>query len=582
MLQSMLNDQQSKLLRDEKEELAEIRLALSQLNVPRKALDTLQQAILQLDELFLLVFVGEFNAGKSALINAILGAKVLREGATPTTSRVTLIKWGEQVGEQVVEQNFAIYTYPLPLLRELNIVDTPGTNAILREHERLTNEFVPRSDLVLFVTSADRPMSESERQFLERIRAWSKKVVITLNKIDILEEESTQAEVKDFTLQAATKELGFTPEFFPVSARLAQAAQAQSDPDRASQLRQAGRLDALVEYIHGTLDDTSRLRLKFASPLGVANHLVEQAQKDLSDQAVDLQEDKQAVTAIESVISGYDRELRSELGPRLAEVEQILSRLEARGLDFFDNTLRLIKIADLARGDRVRAQFEKEVLDNVPQQIEERVQHLIDWLVEKDLRQWQQVMNSLQRRQAHSTDSIAGMSSTPLDVRRRALIESAGKTAQTIIDTYDREQEARELAAEVEKSVAEVALLEAGAVGLGALVTFAITSSVLDITGLLAAGTLAIVGFFVIPFKRKQAKDRFKEKMQTLREKLITTLTAQFDQEAESSINRMKEGVAPYTRFVYGESERVEDALRRLEGLRQRISALSSRVDQIQ
>ena len=56
---------------------------------------------------------------------------------------------------------------PSELLRDVHIVDTPGTNAILREHERLTTEFVPRSDLVLFVTSADRPFTETERAFLE-------------------------------------------------------------------------------------------------------------------------------------------------------------------------------------------------------------------------------------------------------------------------------------------------------------------------------------------------------------------------------------------------------------------------------
>jgi small GTP-binding protein len=198
----MLTELQAKLLRDEKEALAEIRLVLSELDVPREALDMLQNAILQLDELFLLVVVGEFNAGKSALINALLGAKVLPEGVTPTTSRVTLVKWGEQVGEQVVDQSFALYTHPLPLLHELNIVDTPGTNAVLRHHERLTDEFVPRSDLVLFVTSADRPMAESERQFLERIRAWGKKVVMTLNKIDILQDQAAQSEVRDFVLQS--------------------------------------------------------------------------------------------------------------------------------------------------------------------------------------------------------------------------------------------------------------------------------------------------------------------------------------------------------------------------------------------
>jgi small GTP-binding protein len=577
----MLSEQQAKCLREEKEALAGIRLSLAELDVPREASDTLQQAILQLDELFLLVIVGEFNAGKSALINALLGAKILPEGVTPTTSRVTLIKWGEQVGEQVVDQSFAVFTHPLPLLRELNIVDTPGTNAVLRQHERLTVEFVPRSDLVLFVTSADRPMTESERQFLERIRAWGKKVILTLNKIDILQDQAAQNEVRDFVLQHAVKELGFTPEFFPVSARLAQAAQAEPDPDLRRQLRQASRLDALADYIHITLDDAARLRLKFASPLGVAGHIVEQTQSTLSGQSIDLKEDKETVDAVESVISAYDQELRSELGPRLAEVDNILSRLQARGLDFFDSTLRLTKIGDLARGDRVRAQFEKQVLADVPQQIEERVQRMIDWLVEKDLRQWQQVMTFLQRRQAHHAKQIVGEGGTPLDVRRGVLIDSVGKTAQTIVNTYDRDQEASELAAQVEKTVAQVALIEAGAVGLGALVAFAITSSALDITGILTASVLAIIGFFIIPYKRKQTKERFKKKMETLREKLLAALTTQFNHEAESDITRIKEGVAPYTRFVHGELERVDKALVQLMGLRQRISELSARIESI-
>jgi hypothetical protein len=372
----------------------------------------------------------------------------------------------------------------------------------------------------------------------------------------------------------AVKELGFTPEFFPVSAQLAQAALAESAPDQSAQLRQASRLDALADYIHVTLDDAARLRLKFASPLGVAGHIVDQAQSVLSEQAGDLSKDKEAVSAVESVIAAYDQELRSELSPRLAEVENILGRLQARGLDFFDSTLRLTKIADLARGDRVRAQFEEQVLADVPQQIEERVQRLIDWLIEKDLRQWQQVMTYLQRRQAHYADQIVGAGATLLDARRRALIESVGKTAQTIVETYDRNQEASELAAHVETAVAQVALIEAGAVSLGAQVALAITSSALDITGILAAGVLAIVGFFVIPYKRQQAKKRF-------REELLAALTTQFNHETENGITRLKEGVAPYTRFVHGELERTDRALRQLEGLRQRLSELSARVERI-
>lgn len=56
------------------------------------------------------------------------------------------------------------------LLRDVNVVDTPGTNVILERQQRLTEEYVPRADLVLFVMSADRPFTESEVDFLKYIR----------------------------------------------------------------------------------------------------------------------------------------------------------------------------------------------------------------------------------------------------------------------------------------------------------------------------------------------------------------------------------------------------------------------------
>lgn len=581
MHQSLLTDQQAHFLRDEKEALAGFQLALAEFDLPREALDSLQKAILQLDELFLIVVAGEFNAGKSALINALLGQKVLAEGTTPTTSRVTLVKWGEQAAEQVVDEKFTIYTYPLPLLKELNIVDTPGTNAIIRHHERLTDEFVPRSDLVLFITSADHPLTESERQFLERILTWGKKVVFVLNKVDIFEDDSALQEVRDFILKHTTKILGDQPQLYPVSAKLAQRAQSEPDPELRARLRNASRLDELEQFVSTTLDDSTQLQLKFNNPLGVAEHLGDQAGRFLAAQAEALNEDKKTATALETVITEYERELHNELPPRLAEVENILYRLEQRGLDFFNSTIRLTNVQNLVRGDEVRAQFEEQVLADVPQQIEDQVQRLIDWLVQKDLHEWQQVMSYLQRRRAQNLDHMVGESYGPRETRRVELIDTVGKTVQTIVESYDRNKEASELAASVEAAVAQTALLEVGAVGLGALVTIAVLSSTLDITGILAASTLAILGLFVIPFKRKQTKDRFKEKMLSLRTKLLSALTTQFSNESENAIARLKDGVAPYTRYVRCERERIDKAENILARLRQSISELRARIQAV-
>ena len=166
---------------------------------------------------------------------------------------------------------------------------------------------------------------------------------------------------------------------------------------------------------------------------------------------------------------------------------------------------------------------------------------------------------------------------SPSETRRRELIDTVGKSVQTIVESYDRNKEASELAANVETAVAQTALFEVGAVGLGTLVSIAVLSSTLDLTGILAASTLAIVGFFVIPYKRKQAKDSFREKMETLRTKLLDALTTQFGNESENAIARMKDGVAPYTRYIHGERQRIDKASSTLADLRQRISELRAR-----
>ena len=70
------------------------------------------------------------------------------------------------------------------MLHDLDIVDTPGTNSIERMEEEITRGFVPRADLVLFVTSLLQPLTASELDFLTHIREWGKKVVFVVNGTD--------------------------------------------------------------------------------------------------------------------------------------------------------------------------------------------------------------------------------------------------------------------------------------------------------------------------------------------------------------------------------------------------------------
>ena len=226
MLSRILSGAEDELLREERRVLAQLRTALARFDAAPEHQQALARSIEQLDELFLLVIVGEFNAGKSAFINALVGSRVAAEGVTPTTAQINVLQYGETLDRQVREANLHVITAPADILREIHIVDTPGTNAIIREHEAITAEFVPRSDLVLFVTSADRPFTETERAFLEQVRGWGKKVVVVINKIDILDGEGQIEEIRTFVAENARTLLGFSPEIFPVSARLALEGQA--------------------------------------------------------------------------------------------------------------------------------------------------------------------------------------------------------------------------------------------------------------------------------------------------------------------------------------------------------------------
>ena len=75
----------------------------------------------------------------------------------------------------------------------------------------------------------------------------------------------------------------------------------------------------------------------------------------------------------------------------MADIDRILLEMERRGHDYFDDTMRIGRVMDLLNRSRVQQGFEQQVVADAPQQIERKVGELVDWLVDADLRQWQDV-----------------------------------------------------------------------------------------------------------------------------------------------------------------------------------------------
>jgi len=572
MVKTILSKRQEDILKQERSLLSDLRVLLSQLDAEPEDQQALADSIRQLDELFLLVIVGEFNAGKSAFINALLGQALLEEGVTPTTTAINVLRYGESA-TRTMENGLWVQTLPADILRDIVIVDTPGTNAVIREHEAITTHFVPRADLVLFVTSADRPFTESERAFLEQIKNWGKKIVFVVNKIDILETAQQIDQVVAFVADNARALLNITPEVYAVSARLALRAK-QHD----ARLGGISRFEPLERYIRQTLDETERIKLKLANPLGVAARLIEKYAAGVASQQETLKIDGALIDDIERQTDVYQSDMERDFRYRLTEVDSLLYALENRGLAYFDDTLRLARVFDLMRTDTIKRTFVEQVVADTPQHIERSIDELIDWLVDQDLRRWQAVTTHLERRRIEHADRIVG-SLGQFEYDRSRLLDSVGRTAQQVIDSYDREAEAAQLAAVAQQAVAETGLVEIGAVGLGALLVAVISSTVWDVTGILLASTMAVLGLLVIPSRRKEAKQQLHEKIGRLRQTLTSSLTAQFEKELGRSLNRLTEAIAPYTRFVRAERARLDAAQNKLTATQDRLTALKAQIE---
>jgi small GTP-binding protein len=554
--------------------LAELRDALTRFGANAADQAALAASIRQLDEFFLLVVVGEFNAGKSAFINALVGQTVLQEGVTPTTATIHVMKHGDRAGEEIGDDGLRVITAPADLLRDVHIVDTPGTNAVIREHERLTTDFVPRADLVLFVTSADRPFTESERAFLEAIRAWGKKIVVVINKVDIFERQADTDEVVGFVRTSAQRLLGLTPEIFPVSARLALRAKSGAPATWA-----ASGFEALEASIAETLHESSRFRLKLANPLGVGQALARRYASIADERLTLLNDDVTVLDQIDRQLAVYTADLARGFELRMTAVEKVLVDMEARGHEYFEDTLRIGRVVDLLNRARVQKEFEERVVADAPKQIERRVAELIDWLIDQDFRQWQTVTTTVASRvRNHGSPALGAPDVGTFHADRTRLIDAVGREAQRVVDTYDKQREAEAIAEQARAAVTTAAAAGGAAVGLGTLVTLAASTAAADVTGILLASVVAALGFLVIPARRRKAKAELQQKVTALRERLTTALRTEFEQARDDSRARIEQAIAPYSRFVRAEHARWTEARTALVLLRDRAGTFRERL----
>jgi len=307
-----------------------------QLAIATPALVALAPAAARAAEAFdrplLVAVMGEFNAGKSSFVNALCGADVAPTGVTPTTATINVLRFGAKPETRVVRHDGSAESVPaqdaatflgglrdeearairsvdifLPVeaLRRVEIVDTPGLNAIRPEHERVARDFLRDADAIVWIFAAGQAAKATEREALAVARAAGKRVIGVVNKIDLASAGEVEAVVRH-----VGKTLGdLVDSVIPFSATA------------AAQARRAGRrdpgMDALTEALERRFLADARA-LKKQTAVGALRRFVEAAREAaVSPARPDFDQAHEAQAALaRDVLSALDAE-RIALGARI-------------------------------------------------------------------------------------------------------------------------------------------------------------------------------------------------------------------------------------------------------------------------
>jgi len=331
---------------------------------------------------FMFVIVGEVKSGKSSFINALLEAEqeVTAVAPHPMTDTIQQIVFGEEEETIVINPFLKKIHVPVPILQEIAIVDTPGTNTIIENHQAITESFIPASDLIVFVFEAKNPYRQSAWDFFRYIsEEWRKKVVFVLQQKDLMPEEDLMINIKGVKDYAAKK--GITdPTVFAVSAK--QELQGEKEQSGFTETRQF-----IKENITGGKAPIMKLQNSVATAVRISENIADgldlrqeqwkadqEFRADVQD-TLERQEQlsyRQVDQLVENILAGYDR------------ITQRKTEELKAGLGFFNLLRRSISSVFGRRGsvkqwlDQLSADLEKDLEEELKFKLNDGIEDLAE------------------------------------------------------------------------------------------------------------------------------------------------------------------------------------------------------------
>lgn len=528
---------------------------------------------------YMVVVVGEFNAGKSSFINALLQDSLLPTGITPTTERIELIRYAAAPNRrpEVREDGVRVWLHPNVGGQGVVLVDTPGTGSVFVKHEETARNFLHRSDLVVFVLSAKHAFGETDRLYLELLRSYGKKVIVVVNQVDLLELRE-QADVRRFVQTQIEQRLEIRPLIFMVSARRALDGYADSG------------IEAVRAHLRATFEQVSPARQKLNAQLDFAAQLLEGTRADLQARLDLIGQNRQQTSQVQKELETYAESMASQLRTSSEEIGRILAGVRSRGDSFIERNFKVRLGRKEGQTAELQREFEEQVIGRSLDQIEDLANDYVNAQVDSSRRYWQGIVARLNKLDDLLQDDIRGVDGGVYSEQRVALQEAIA-IADAEMSAYSNQEMLHVMQERFQTNLtglgssAGLSVLGALAAALGIATPGVITAHALALLGAVVGIPVAIGGgVFAVRYwlrLRRDVKADFSGQIDLLERSYRQAMTELTDRERGRLLQYGRQILDPvFTRFAalveaaeqdLGEVARLDSEV---EALRSRLAAL--------
>jgi small GTP-binding protein len=523
-----------------------------------------------LENLFSVVFIGEFSTGKSTIINALLGRNILPEGITPTTDEITIIKYGE-TDEESNDSGYHYISINEERLKGFFIVDTPGTNVTIEQHEKITQDFIPNADIVFFTIGAERAVTGSEAKLIRFIKEeWLKNIVFLLNKIDIVNDEGELSELIRHTEGELQRIFKIKPFLIPISAKFANNARTSSDEE----LYRRSGIKKVEDYMFKTLGEEERIRMKIKGSSKFAISLCTETIKAIDDNIEKMSTDMVKLGEFENRLTGMKEEIFYNSNQFTERIKTRLLEFKTRGIEFIDDLIRFENVLKLFRKEKIAKEFESRVSLETVKELEKDLDAMVSW-TERSARTMMDTSLEFYR---NSIQPESTRLNTGFAYDRSLLIE----TVRTEIDKRRKQIDPALLGGNLVDSartaIASVLGVQVGSLAVGAAVISAFSSIIVDITGIIATIAVVATAFAILPRKRKNAMKEFSIKVDTLITELTSSMSSQLERDLDSIKMQILDSLIPLKNFYKTQEAKLLHSKNRVEDISQKFAKISESV----